>query len=141
MARKAKKENIEPVSLKRVKDEMEDSEYAKDSSEERPSKREKSSTAATSVSRSATPSMPVSHVNFVVHYPDPKKTKDDVLMAQTEYLKMPFQAKRATKEDELDLYFSVQPYSEWESMKRYNNFVSTYCPNFTSICKGQGLRI
>jgi hypothetical protein len=133
MARKAKKENIPPISLKRIKYEMEDSEDAKDSSEERPLKREKSSTAATSVSRSATPSVPVGHVNFVVHYPHPDKPKDEALMKQAEFLRMPFKPKRTTKEDELDLWFSVQPFAEWESMKRYNNFVSMYLPHFSSI--------
>jgi hypothetical protein len=128
MAGKAKKENMPPVSLKRIKDEMEDEVDAKDLVEERPLKREKSSASETPVSRSVTPLVPLDPVAFDVLYPNPNKSgpREQALMEQAEFLVSPFEAKRATKKGELDLYFSVQPSSQWESMRKYNNFVSKF---------------
>jgi hypothetical protein len=128
---KVKKQSPAAVSLKRIKDEMEDDDYAKDSSEERPIKRGKSSTSATSISRSATPTIPAGHVAFNVQYPDAIKLeeKGKEVLKHAEFMVSPFKAKRANKKGELDTYFVVQPSSEWESMRKYTNFVSMLGPN------------
>jgi hypothetical protein len=97
--------------------------------EEQAAKRAKSS--ATPASRSATPADPGAKVPFVVKYPkmnDSKKRtpEDEELAAHAEWQVSPFEAKGALREGELDQHFTVVPTSEWESMKKYNNFISEW---------------
>jgi len=93
-------------------------------------KRAKSS--ATPASRSATPADPGSKVPFSVEYPimptsdevDKVSQKEKDLIDAAEFQASPFKAKGANKENELDQYYTVTPNDEWESMKKYNNFIS-----------------
>lgn len=96
-------------------------------SEEQLAKRTKSS--ATPASRSATPADTSAKVPFKVEYP--VVVEDKILTARQKELKeaadfqvSPFIAKGASKEGELDQYYTVTPTNEWESMKKYNNFIS-----------------
>lgn len=91
--------------------------------EERSSKRVNS--RSTSGSRSATPA----GIAFSVQYTPsdlqgrpPKKKKGPV---PGELQVSPFVAKGAPS-GELDQYYTVTPSAEWESMKKYNNFISKY---------------
>ncbi|KAH8602536.1 hypothetical protein B0O99DRAFT_679531 [Bisporella sp. PMI_857] len=89
-------------------------------------KRVKSS--ETPASRSATPAeINSTKVGFTVHYPtlDSKhkqSKKEEELAKHAEFLVSPFLAKGA-EPGELDQYFSVEPFQEWNSMKKYNNFI------------------
>lgn len=96
-------------------------------SEEQLAKRAKSS--ATPASRSATPADTSARVPFKVEYPvmDRNKIRTEEqreLVEAAEKQVSPFIAKGASKEGELDQYYTVTPTSEWESMKKYNNFIS-----------------
>ncbi len=96
-------------------------------SEEQIAKRAKSS--ATPASRSATPADTSAKVPFKVEYPimngekEPTKRQQELIEA-ADFQVSPFTAKGASKEGELDQYFTVTPTSEWEQMKKYNNFIS-----------------
>ncbi|PVH88401.1 hypothetical protein DL98DRAFT_197592 [Cadophora sp. DSE1049] len=87
-------------------------------------KRAKNSTT----SRSATPADTSAKVPFKVEYPimnigatlSPKqKALADIAELQTS----PFIAKGARVQGELDQYYAVTPHQEWDSMKKYNNFI------------------
>jgi len=95
--------------------------------EETLAKRAKNS--ETPASRSATPADTTGKVPFAVHYPqmDSKRSlskRDQDLVDHADFQVSPFVAKGATKEGELDQYYTVTPFQEWESMKKYNNFIS-----------------
>jgi hypothetical protein len=97
------------------------------SEEEQLAKRAKSS--ATPASRSATPADPGAKVPFEVKYPnmDDNKSRTEVeeeLVAHAEWQVSPFEAKGALREGELNQHFTVVPHHEWETMKKYNNFIS-----------------
>jgi hypothetical protein len=97
--------------------------------EEQLAKRAKSS--ATPASRSATPADIGAKVPFAVKYPkmdDNKKRtpEEEELVVHAEWQVSPFEAKGALREGELDQHFTVVPFSEWESMKKYNNFISEW---------------
>jgi hypothetical protein len=99
------------------------------SEEEQLAKRAKSS--ATPASRSATPADPGAKVPFEVRYPSMDNTKnkteeEEELVAQAEWQVSPFEAKGALREGELDQHFTVVPHHEWETMKKYNNFISEW---------------
>jgi len=67
-----------------------------------------------------------------VVYPRVPGPDDDVKLSQkeqklvdaAEFQISPFQAKGANKPAEMDQYYAVTPTDEWESMKKYNNFIS-----------------
>ncbi|KAF4631529.1 hypothetical protein G7Y89_g6613 [Cudoniella acicularis] len=85
-------------------------------------------TSATPASRSATPAEAQGKVNFTIEYPvmdeDKKRSKRDLELAEhAEWQVSPFEAKGASKEGELDQWYTVVPSTEWLSMKKYNNFV------------------
>lgn len=95
--------------------------------EEQLAKRAKSS--ATPASRSATPADTNAKVPFKVEYPimDSDKVltgRQKELVEAADFQVSPFIAKGASKEGELDQYYTVTPTSEWEQMKKYNNFIS-----------------
>jgi len=95
--------------------------------DEQLAKRAKSS--ATPASRSATPADPSAKPPFEVRYPVMNSTKklsqkEQELVDNAEYQVSPFIAKGTSKEGELDQYYSVTPAKEWDSMKKYNNFIS-----------------
>jgi len=97
--------------------------------EEQLAKRAKSS--ATPASRSATPADPGAKVPFEVKYPNMDDNKartetEEELVAQAEWQVSPFEAKGALREGELDQNFTVVPHTEWDSMKKYNNFISEW---------------
>jgi hypothetical protein len=99
------------------------------SEEEQLAKRAKSS--ATPASRSATPADPGAKVPFEVKYPDMDDSKDrldeeEELVAHAEWQVSPFEAKGALMDGELDQHFTVVPHHEWETMKKYNNFISEW---------------
>jgi hypothetical protein len=81
-------------------------------------------------SRSATPAeQQGTKVPFEVEYPNmDTKNKgsdhDEELAAHAEFQVSPFVAKGALKDGELDQYYTVTPIEEWNSMKKYNNFIS-----------------
>jgi hypothetical protein len=90
-------------------------------------KRVKSS--ETPASRSATPADITGKVPFQVHYPvmESKRKlsrKDEELVNHAEPQESPFIAKGASKQGELDQYYTVTPIKEWAEMKKYNNFIS-----------------
>jgi hypothetical protein len=96
--------------------------------EEQLAKRAKGS--ATPASRSATPAdtNPV----FSIVYPTMPALDEDIKRTQEEqdmidaakFQISPFDASGANKPGELDQYYVVTPTREWESMKKYNNFIS-----------------
>ena len=95
--------------------------------EEQLRKRVKNS--ATPGSRSATPAELLGKVPFEVKYPVisnkrrlSKKEQD--LVDNADFMESPFAAKGASKPGELDQNYTVVPYEEWSSMKKYNNFIS-----------------
>lgn len=99
--------------------------------EETLAKRVKSS--ETPASRSATPADALAKVAFEVHYPQipPKANRklsrvEEEIVKHAEFQTSPFTdiAKGAWKHDELDQYFSITPWKEWNDMKKYNNFIS-----------------
>jgi len=100
------------------------------SEEEQLAKRAKSS--ATPASRSATPADPGAKVPFEVKYPNvddpdedhPRTDAEEELVAHAEWQVSPFEAKGALREGELNQHFTVVPHHEWETMKKYNNFIS-----------------
>jgi hypothetical protein len=97
--------------------------------EETLAKRTKSS--ETPASRSATPAENLGKVPFKLHYPEKNSRKklskkEQELVDKAEYQISPFDAKGAVKEGELDQYYAVTPIIEWESMKKYNNFISEW---------------
>ena len=51
--------------------------------------------------------------------------KEQELVDNSEWQVSPFEAKGAA-EGELDQDYSVTPNKEWESMKKYNNFISEW---------------
>jgi hypothetical protein len=95
--------------------------------EETLAKRVKNS--STPASRSTTPAVITSRVPFSVQYP-PTSTKrrlnekDQELVDHAEFQTSPFVAKGASNKGELDQYYTVTPSDEWESMKKYANFIS-----------------
>ena len=95
--------------------------------EEQSAKRAKSS--ATPASRSATPADQSGKVPFVIKYPPmnlakkPSK-KEQAVVDDSEFMESPFVAQGASKPGELDQNYTVVPSAEWNSMKRYNNFIS-----------------
>ena len=95
--------------------------------EEQLAKRAKNS--ETPGSRSATPADQTGKVPFEVKYP-PMTTKkklskkEQELVDNAEYQVSPFVAQGASREGELDQYYTVAPSDEWDSMKKYNNFIS-----------------
>ena len=95
--------------------------------EELLAKRAKSSD--TQESRASTPADPGAKVPFEVKYPVMDSTKklskrEQDLVDAAEFQISPFKAKGAKKDGELDQYYTVTPTKEWESMKKYNNFIS-----------------
>ncbi|KAH7417119.1 hypothetical protein BKA64DRAFT_636499 [Cadophora sp. MPI-SDFR-AT-0126] len=87
-------------------------------------KRAKNSTT----SRSATPADTSAKVPFKVEYPimnsgGTLSPKQKALADIAELQISPFMAKGARVERELDQYYAVTPHQEWESMKKYNNFI------------------
>ncbi|KAL2064946.1 hypothetical protein VTL71DRAFT_4086 [Oculimacula yallundae] len=87
-------------------------------------KRAKNSTT----SRSVTPADVGAKVPFKVDYPVMKNggsisTKQQDMMDIAEYQVSPFIAKGAREKGELDQHYAVTPNEEWESMKKYNNFI------------------
>ncbi|KAF8866459.1 hypothetical protein BDZ45DRAFT_272798 [Acephala macrosclerotiorum] len=94
-------------------------------SEEQAAKRAKSS--ATPASRSATPADTSAKVPFKVEYPNMNTSspthKQKQLIDAADFQVSPFTAKGASKEGELDQYYTVTPTTEWEDMKKYNNFI------------------
>lgn len=95
--------------------------------EETLAKRVKNS--STPASRSATPAEITARVPFSVQYPpaDTKRKlskKEQELVDHAELQISPFVAKGASKKGELDQHYTVTPSAEWESMKKYNNFIS-----------------
>ena len=95
--------------------------------EEQLAKRAKNS--ETPGSRSATPADQTGKVPFEVKYP-PMTTKkklskkEQELVDNAEHQVSPFVAQGASREGELDQYYTVVPSDEWDSMKKYNNFIS-----------------
>jgi hypothetical protein len=89
-------------------------------------------TKSSQTSRSATPAeQQGTKVPFEVEYPIMDKNKkrsarDEELAEHAEYQVSPFVAKGALKEGELDQYYTVTPTEEWNSMKKYNNFISKF---------------
>lgn len=53
-----------------------------------------------------------------------RSVRDEELAEHAEFQVSPFVAKGALKDGELDQYFTVTPVEEWNSMKKYNNFIS-----------------
>lgn len=93
--------------------------------EETAVKRAKTSTT----SRSATPADTSAKVPFKVEYPVMKSSgtpnqKQKALVDISELQVSPFTAKGAREKGELDQHYAVTPHGEWESMKKYNNFIS-----------------
>ena len=81
-------------------------------------------------SRSATPADTSAKVPFKVEYPNMNtggtlSPKQKALADIAELQISPFVAKGAKAEGELDQYYAVTPHQEWDSMKKYNNFIST----------------
>lgn len=82
----------------------------------------------TLASRSATPaeinstkpSFKVHYHPFDLNHKQPKTDKE--LGKHAKFLKSPFV--EGAKTDELDQYFSVEPFRDWQNMKKYNNFIS-----------------
>ena len=106
--------------------------------EETLAKRVKNS--STPASRSATPAEITARVPFSVQYPpaDTKRKlskKEQELVDHAEFQISPFVAKGASKKGELDQYYTVTPSAEWESMKKYNNFISEW--KYVSISFGR----
>jgi hypothetical protein len=85
--------------------------------EQQLAKRAKSS--ETPASRSATPADPGAKNNKEQEHEAEEKWK-----ATRDWQVSPFLAKGASKEHELDQFYAVTPTKEWESMKKYNNFIS-----------------
>lgn len=92
--------------------------------EERLTKRANS--RSTSDSRSDTPAGIAFSVQYMpsdVKGRPPKKKKD---LVQAELQVSPFVAKGRSSNGELDQDYTISPSAEWESMKKYNNFISKY---------------
>jgi hypothetical protein len=95
--------------------------------EEQLAKRAKNS--ATPGSRSATPADQTGKVPFEVKYPmvtTKKKLskREQDLVDNAEYMESPFVAQGASRSGELNQHYTVVPNEEWDSMKKYNNFIS-----------------
>ena len=95
--------------------------------EEQLAKRAKNS--ATPGSRSATPADQTGKVPFEVKYPvvtTKKKLskREQDLVDNAEYMESPFVAQGASRAGELNQHYTVVPNEEWDSMKKYNNFIS-----------------
>lgn len=105
--------------------------------EETLAKRMKNS--STPASRSATPAEITAKVPFTVQYPpaqDSKRKlskKEQELVNHAEFQVSPFVAKGASKKGELDQNYTVTPTAEWESMKKYNNFISEWNMDFNAL--------
>jgi hypothetical protein len=102
-------------------------------------KRLKNSTSP--ASRSATPVETAPRVPFSVQYPsaDTKRKlgkKEQGLVDHAEFHLSPFTAKGASKKGELDQYYAVTPSAEWESMKKYNNFIGESIICYYALCRG-----
>lgn len=91
-------------------------------------------TSAKAASRSVTPA-DTAKVSFKVLYPDvdaeDKSKLDEELCARAEWQASPFVAKHTEAElgegeSELDQWYTVVPSAEWDSMKKYNNFISKF---------------
>ncbi|KAG0650593.1 hypothetical protein D0Z07_2764 [Hyphodiscus hymeniophilus] len=90
-------------------------------------KRAKSSATPNPDSRSATP-LDQGKIAFEVKYLElntkkklSKKERD--LSDSADFMESPFVAQGASKPGELDQYYTVVPSEEWDSMKKYNNFI------------------
>jgi hypothetical protein len=94
--------------------------------EEQLAKRPKNSETPTT--RSETPIDLSVRVPFEIRYPPMRKKKlsrrEQELVNHAEYTISPFIAKGALKRGELNQYYTVVPCREWESMRKYSNFVS-----------------
>lgn len=92
--------------------------------DEQPTKRPKSS-----ASRSATPADPSPKMPFKVEYPAANTSRtltqaQKHLLSNAEFQVSPFKAKGAKREGEMDQSYIVTPHNEWQSMKKYTNFIS-----------------
>jgi len=84
---------------------------------------------------------------FEVEYPimDPNKKRtehEEKLAENAQFQVSPFVAKGASKAGDLDQYYTVTPTKEWESMKKYNNFIihgEVYKNDQTVFVRGMGL--
>lgn len=95
--------------------------------EEQLAKRVKNS--ETPGSRSATPADQSGKVPFEVKYPvmNTKRKlskREQDLVDNSNYMESPFVAQGASREGELNQHYTVVPSEEWDSMKKYNNFIS-----------------
>lgn len=83
------------------------------------------------VSRSATPADTSVKVPFKVEYPKMNSAKklletSKELEGTVDFHISPFNAKLAQAKGELDQFYAITPHDEWESMKKYNNFISEW---------------
>jgi hypothetical protein len=97
--------------------------------EEQLAKRAKNS--ETPGSRSATPADQTGKVPFEVKYPvmNSKKKltrKEQELVDNADFQVSPFISQYPAKDGELDQHYTVVPSEEWDSMKKYNNFISEW---------------
>ena len=97
--------------------------------EEQLSKRVKNS--ETPGSRSATPADQTGKVPFEVKYPimNSKKKltrKEQELVDNADFQISPFISQYPVKDGELDQHYTIMPFEEWDSMKKYNNFISEW---------------
>ncbi len=95
--------------------------------EEQIAKRPKS----TQTSRSSTPAAELAKPPFQVEYPDLESKKARSKYAReladaAEFMESPFIANGREEDGELDQYYTVTPVEEWNSMKKYNNFISEF---------------
>ncbi|KAI9053633.1 hypothetical protein LZ554_002587 [Drepanopeziza brunnea f. sp. 'monogermtubi'] len=111
--------------------------------DEQMAKRAKSSATP---SRSATPADMSPKMPFMVEYP-PSSIGQTLTQAQrdlvrsAEFQVSPFKAKGAKKEGEMDQSYVVTPHKEWESMRKYSNFIiegETYKNSDTVFVRGEG---
>jgi hypothetical protein len=50
--------------------------------------------------------------------------REQDLVDAAEFMESPFVAKGASREGDLNQHYTVVPFDEWNSMRKYNNFIS-----------------
>jgi hypothetical protein len=90
--------------------------------EERRTKR--SNNRSTPDSRSVTPAGIAFSVQYIPSDVQGRPQKKKNGLVHLELQVSPFVAKGRFSDAELDQYYTITPSAEWESMKRYNNFIS-----------------
>jgi hypothetical protein len=105
--------------------------------EERRTKRSNSRSSPNS--RSVTPTGIAFSVQYIPSGVKGRPQKKNSGLVHLELQDSPFVAIGLSSDAELDQYYTITPSAEWESMKRYNNFINKLTIHYKYIWSANGL--